>query len=135
MMGKIKALWILGRPLWLCLFSGYFIVVFSYIFTSRFTSSGAALICAAILAQLAYSRFNWIRHKTVTMGIKNGSPIADNFAKIEYVWVFARQNEIKPNGWLLTSTINRITFSMTLAIAASTIIGTVIWGYGDLLVN
>ena len=68
------------------------------------------------------------------MGLKDGVP-ADRGDEVQKLWALAMKIEIKHNGWMLSSTVDRIGFAMTLSIAFTAIFGTLIWGYGDIFIT
>ena len=135
-MSKYKAIWNLAWPIWVSLIIGIFVVVVSFVSGFKFPASGAVLVCSAIVSELVYARLRWHRSSTTTVGIKDGFPergIFESLRKSEELWALRRSFEVYPPGWRISDTANRISFYIALIIAGAAIVGTIIWGYGDLL--
>ena len=135
-MSKFKAIWNLGWPIWVSLFIGLLVVSVSFLVGFKFPASGAVLVCSAIVSELAYTRLRWHRGKTTTVGLKDGMPVQGIFESLinsEELWALSRNSEMYSNGWRISDTANRISFYMAVIIAGAAIIGTIIWGYGDMV--
>jgi hypothetical protein len=68
--------------------------------------------------------------------LEKASPVDGIFQslnKSKELWALSRNSEIYPNGWRISDTANRLGLYMAIIIAFAAILGTLIWGYGDIV--
>ena len=135
---KHTAIWNLGKFVWISLFIGGLVVFVSLVlFQCRFPSSGAVLVRAAIISELVYTRLKWFRSGATLVAMEDGLPVKAIYEKISKsreLWALSKSSELYHNGWRIDETADRISLRIAILIAIAAILGTLIWGYGDLVI-
>ncbi len=145
-LSKWRAYWLLAPHAIFALLLGWLTVFLSAVLGIRPASSGAMLVGAAILAQFFHSR--WLYRALLEVKVKEFQ-----FAAVSRVFHLnpralislslpsdhypepRQHDEVAgyDSNWLYPRTVNRIDQQLEFVILLCVVIGTVLWGYGDLI--
>ena len=119
--------------IWLPLIVGWVWVGVSWWIGFEFPSSGAILVCAAIIAEAFLLTWPHL----VPFDVEKSPVIFDTSAEESdspHLYTIAKDSEKDEHGkWVAWKTSRRVQRIFVTSIIVSAIVGTVIWGYGHLL--
>lgn len=124
----------IAPAIWLALSAGWVCVLVSWSIGFEFPSSGAVLVCAAIVAEAYYSRWPYRKIDLVKTYLIVTNRIMDSDSS--HLRALANEKETNADGngdWVAWMTAGRIDRILAKPIIVSAIVGTAIWGYGHLL--
>lgn len=126
-----KAWFLIAPGIWLPMFFGWVWVVVSWWIDFEFPSSGAILVCTSIIAQVVH--VNWpyrIPESGQAVFIINSR----NISEIPELEIFTKKSDFDEIGqWNYAKTAKRMDRVLVTSIIVSTVVGTMVWGYGHYL--
>jgi len=158
---KLFAWWRIAWPIWTVILAGFLWCVLSLFLPLGFSPSGSVLVCAALIAGVLNNRFSW-RQAACAVGVAPLGRCLDEATEKEYyrpiirdesngetqrswgtplipVNVFDNLREFSSSGdyhdgeWMVANALSRVDCLITWAICIAAVLGTAIWGYGDLI--
>ncbi|WP_152618562.1 hypothetical protein [Leisingera sp. ANG-Vp] len=148
-MGLLKSWFAVAKGAWISMILGYSWVLFSLLTDWKVPASGAILICASLIAEIRLTGQEWNRlatrfpidrlHKVEgsdeTFYRAGEVVIRNSNETLDCLRAVARGKNVAPGGfyWSLSGAADDVNQVVNWFITVSAILGSVLWGYGDLL--
>lgn len=141
------------RP-WIAMSSTWGVFIVSLILSWEVPSSGAVLVCGALISEIFYQNQRWTKMNTDPSGSFNlkpdsstGSPVIwgqfviapAGTGKLGILLSLAKGHEVRNSSndegmvWHYKNTVERIEKVILTAIVFTAVVGTIVWGYGHLI--
>ena len=133
MMQQLYSWFKIAPMIWVFLLVGWGCVLVSWLIDFEPAASGAVLVGFSILAEHVFLRWP---HRKVDMDADNGLTVSNEIMQYQnkYMRNLAKEKDKVAGELAAWKTAKRVERKLEIAIVISVFAGTVIWGYGHLLV-
>lgn len=121
-MEKVFYYWDFAPNIWKTIFTGWVVVILSWIFKFEFPSSGAVLSCTVIVAEIMFTQWSLYAYFEQSTKDGNGLSLPRFFRR--------RILELSKADETPESSAKRIHNNIHRILAINLVLGTLIWGYG-----
>ena len=123
---QIRYWWEIAPNVWKTILIGWIVVILSGVFAWEFSASGAVLVCCVIVAEFLFNQWELYPH------LEESGKFGSSLSLPRYYR--RRIRELSEEGEAPWQAAKRIRDSIHLVMVVNLIIGTLIWGYGHLII-